>query len=382
MNDIILLLIVPIIIFTSPFFAKLLKTPTVSIEIILGIIIGYIGISGDNYLLKISAEIGFIFLMFLAGLEVKFHKIIDMDKKLIKPTFFYILIVHLISFISIYIFSLPLILMTILPLVSISIIATLTKEYGGEHNWIKMAFIIGTIAEIISIIEFSLISNVMLHGFGFDLLFHLGYLALFIISSIVLFKLVTILMWWYPDISQKLTPQIDNQEKDIRLTMLILSSICALMIFIDLELALGAFVSGMFMRAFFITQNDLIHKLEGFGFGFLVPIFFIYTGISFDASSLSNINIIIMAFSISFIMIITRIIATRVFKNTLTNIETTLLGLSHSMPLSLLIALSSVAFNSGNLDSFYYNAFILAALLEVLIATTFIKIILQFEKSK
>lgn len=381
-NELALLTAIPIIIFISPYLSKPLNIPTVSIEIILGAILGILGITNDEYLFSISAQIGFIFLMFLAGLEVEFQKVLNINKKYIKPCILYIAGIHIISVASIAIFGLPYIFITILPLVSIGVIATLTKEYGSDHEWIKLAFIIGTIAEIISIMEFSLISNVLVNGFGLTLMFHFGYLIIFIISSIILFKLISVIVWWYPNISEKLTPIIDNQEKDIRLTMFVLLGVCALMIYLDLEIALGAFISGMFIRAFFLTQNDLVHKLEGFGFGFLVPIFFIYTGISFDASSLQNPEIIKMAFLISFLMIIARVSSAFVFKNILPNKDIILFGLSHSMPLSLLIALATIAFNSDHIGTFYYNAFILASILEVILATSFIKIILQAKKQE
>jgi len=374
-----LLIAVPVIIFISPYLSKLLKTPTVSIEIVLGSFLGLVGISSDVYLFEISSQIGFIFLMFLAGLEVEFNKILDIDKKFIKPLILYIFIVHIISFLSIVTFDLPFIFMTILPLISVGIIATLTKEYGSEYEWIKVAFIVGTIAEIISIVEFSLTVNLLESGFGWDLAIHFIYLFIFIVGSIVLFKLISVLMWWYPNITQKLTPIIDNQEKDIRLTMFVLLNMSALMIYLHLEVALGAFITGMFIRAFFITQHDLVHKIEGFGFGFLVPIFFIHTGMSFDIFSLQDFGVIKIAFLITFLTIIIRLISAFVFKNILSYKDMILFSLSHSMPLSLLIALSTIAFNHESLSSFYYNAFILSALLEVLIATGLIRVVLNYK---
>ena len=379
-SNVVLLFAVPFIIFLSPYLSRLFRIPTITVEIILGAILGYTGFVGENHFFELSAEIGFIFLMFLAGLEVEFHKILGIKKNLIRPTILYITLVHIVSFLFIAIFALPLIFITILPLVSIGLIVTLSKEYGGDFEWIKLAFIVGTFAEVISIIEFSLFSNVMVSGFGVELFSQLGMLFLFIVGSFFLYKFIGLLIWWFPEAIEKITPTIDNQEKDIRFSMVVLVGTCALMIWLHLEIAFGAFIAGMFMRAFFLVQEDLVHKLEGFGFGFLVPIFFIHTGISFDLGALQDVEMIKMAFLISFSMIVTRLFASFSFRKFLSLKDIALFGFSHSMPLSLLVALISLAYSSGRLSMFYYNAFILAAIIEVLIATGFIRMILLYKK--
>ena len=51
-----------------------------------------------------------------------------------------------------------------------------------------------------------------------------------------------------------------------------------------------------------------------------------------------------------------------------------MLALSHSMPLTLLIAVATLAYNSHSITQFYYYAFILAAILEVLFVMISIRI--------
>ena len=387
-NAIPLLIAIPFIIFIAPYVAKLIKIPNVCVEIILGMVLCFVlsilDIPRYNYLLNIAAQGGFIFLMFLAGLEVKFQNILYMEKSLIRPSLLYITLIYAFSLLFIYIFSLPFIVIVLLPLISIGIIATLSKEYGSDTPWLKMAFIVGTVAEIVSIIQFSLVSQGFINGFGLDILTHLVYLIIFILGTILLFKAISVIFWWYPSIKEHLTPSNDHQEKDIRLSMIILFGLVALMLYLDLEVALGAFIAGMFIRAFFlethIKDTDLLQKLEGFGFGFLVPIFFVYTGLSFDITYLGNIDVIYLSLTIAFIMIASRVLAGFVFYKKLGLIQSLLLSVSHAMPLSLLIALLTIAFQSGNIDRYYYNAFILASLLEVIIATIGIKWLVMWLK--
>ncbi|HIP20157.1 MAG TPA: cation:proton antiporter, partial [Sulfurimonas sp.] len=55
--------------------------------------------------------------------------------------------------------------------------------------------------------------------------------------------------------------------------------------------------------------------------------------------------------------------------------DAVLMGLSHSMPLTLLIAMATLAFNANSIDKLHYYAFILAALFQVISVMIVIKII-------
>ncbi len=90
------------------------------------------------------------------------------------------------------------------------------------------------------------------------------------------------------------------------------------MIILHLELALGALISGMAIAIFFYHGKSLEEKISSIGFGFLVPIFFIHVGVSFDLNAL-NIEILKGGILISTIMIILRVLASPYLrKSTLT----------------------------------------------------------------
>lgn len=77
----------------------------------------------------------------------------------------------------------------------------------------------------------------------------------------------------------------------IRVVFLILSALVALSLVLDLDLLLGAFTAGIVWR---LLMRDAVEsdrravesKVEAVAFGFLVPVFFIYTGVTFDLSAL------------------------------------------------------------------------------------------------
>lgn len=53
---------------------------------------------------------------------------------------------------------------------------------------------------------------------------------------------------------------------------------------------LGAFLAGTAFAAVFRNRGDLDRKLTGFGYGFLIPVFFINVGISFELEGVADVG--------------------------------------------------------------------------------------------
>ncbi|PWC03983.1 cation:proton antiporter [Agromyces badenianii] len=77
----------------------------------------------------------------------------------------------------------------------------------------------------------------------------------------------------------------------VRLVIFVLLALVALSIVLDLDMLLGAFTAGVLYRLLLsgAPERDIEvveTKLEAVGYGFLVPVFFINTGVTFDLESL------------------------------------------------------------------------------------------------
>ncbi|WP_440713547.1 cation:proton antiporter [Gordonia sp. FQ] len=77
----------------------------------------------------------------------------------------------------------------------------------------------------------------------------------------------------------------------IRLVVLIIASLTALSLALGVDMLLGAFTAGVIWQALIRdaspeTQEAVESKVEGLAFGFLIPMFFITTGIDFDLHAL------------------------------------------------------------------------------------------------
>jgi len=375
-NEISIIITLSLIIFSSPLIAKAIKIPTIPIEIILGSIAVSLELISNNNIFDLVAELGFLYLMFLAGLEIDLKKVLKLPKDIIKKAFLYTLSLFVLSVLLTLYFNLAKIFIVTLPLISIGLLATLKKEYGNTP-WLQLAITVGLIGEIVSIIVLTAVSAGLEFGLSVEFYKTLIVLSLVFFSMILIYKLFHNLIWWFPQIKTKLMPTSDTQEQDIRVSMAIFFMMIALMLYLHLEVALGTFIAGVFIATFFQHNKELPHKLEHFGFGWLVPIFFIWIGTSFQLKSLLIDNLILTALIITFAMILIRFISSLLFLKDVGFRSILLLTLSHSQPLTLLIAVATLAFHNNSITEFYYYSFILAAIFQVVISMIFIRLLLR-----
>ena len=380
-DNVTLIITISLIIIFSPFFAKILKLPTTPIEIILGSVLGYVGYIHSEHLFDIVAELGFLYLMFIAGTEINLKNVLKTPAETMKKIILYLIILYSFSISFSLYFDLGKIFMVLLPLISVGLVATLSKEYG-KTPWLDISMTAGGVGEVVSIGFLTITSAGLESGLGLDLFKTLFALSMFLILMLFIFRGMQLIFWWFPEVSTLLMPKEDNQEQDIRLSMGIFFLLVGAMLYLELELAFGAFLAGIFIPTFFEHKHELPEKLASFGFGFLIPVFFIHIGSSFDLNALTMDGLIYKAVLITLAMVFMRVIASLVFVKRLGIIDSILMGLSHSMPLTLLIAMATLAFSANSIDKLHYYAFILAALIQVIGVMVTIKIINLYKIKK
>ena len=380
-DNIVLIVSISLIIIFSPFFAKLLKIPITPVEIMFGAIFGYVGFLHEEHLFDIVAELGFLYLIFIAGTEINLKNTLKTPKDLMNKVIIYIATLYAFSIaLSLYL-DLGKIFMVLLPLISVGLIATLSKEYG-KTPWLSVSMTAGAIGEIVSIGFLTLTSSALHSGLGFALAKTIFALVLFLLFMFLLFRAMELLFWWYPEVSTSLMPHQDNKEQDIRLSMGIFFLLVGAMLYLDLELAFGAFLAGIFIPTFFEHKQELPQKLASFGFGFLIPIFFIHIGSSFNLDMLFMDGLIVKALLITLAMTVMRVAASLVFIKELRLIDSILMGLSHSMPLTLLIAMATLAYNAQSIDELHYYALILASLFQAIFVMIIIRLLNNYKLKK
>jgi len=88
-EEILIIISISLIIFTSPLLSKFLKLPTIPVEIMLGAIATYFAFIVEHPIFHLVAELGFLYLMFLAGLEIDLKKLFSISPTMLKKSLLY-----------------------------------------------------------------------------------------------------------------------------------------------------------------------------------------------------------------------------------------------------------------------------------------------------
>jgi Kef-type K+ transport system membrane component KefB len=381
MGEIELIVIISVLLLIAPFVSNILKLPIAVVEIMMGSLVGTFGLLHESHLFELLSEVGFLYLMFLAGMEVNLKQFVKIDKKIFLLGGVFLSFLFLLTVVFVKIFHLSNIFIVILPMISVGLIVSVQKEVG-KSEWIEMAITVGVIGELLSIILLTVISGIFKLGMGSALYFSILKLIILITILIVGFYFIKVLFWWFPTIKHYIMPDDDKYNQDIRLSFALFFIMISIMIYLHLDVVLGAFVAGMFITSFFEHNIELEHKLAPFGFGFLITLFFIHVGSTFNLKYLVDLKMLKITFLVVALMLGIRIFASFIFIKLMNIKEILLFALSLSMPLTLLIATSTLAYQAKSIDLMHYNAFILASILEVLIAMIGIKQVLKIKIDK
>lgn len=384
-DSIVAILAVSLVLVLSPHFSRLLRLPTAPIEIILGSILaifGIISVKNENF--SLLSDVGFLYLMFLAGLEVNLKTIFKMPRVYIVQSIYFLLVMWSLAFLLGIAFNLATYLILILPLISIGILATLSKEYGKELHWIKIAFLVGTLGEVLSIVALTIFEAHSTVSSTEDFIAKIALLLIFLSTIVILYLLFKRVFWWYPEFKTILMPSsktIDGRYQDLRLAIGLFFIMIAIMMQLHLEVAFGAFIAGVFISTFFHHKKELEERMSSFGFGFLVPIFFIHVGASFDLRNIFISDVYMPTLLLLFLMFSIRLIASLTLSFITEKRQFVLIAFALSMPLTLMIAVVTIAKLHRGINEFDYYAVILASILEVIISMLVIKVLMKKKKA-
>ena len=377
LTDLKILFVVACCLLFSPYLAKFFRLPTSAMEIMLGSAIATFGFINDSANFKLLAQVGFYYLMFIAGMKVNLASFFTMQKTFLKRAVIYIILLYSLSALAVSIYDTSYIFIIVLPVMSVGLLGILLKDFGKDHEWLNISMLVATLAEVVSIVLLTIVAAFLNNNDALEVVKSLAYLFIFLALCLLSFKMLGVLFWWYPNLKTIIMPWQDKDEKDIRFCMGIFILIICAMIISGLEIALGAFIAGSFIATFFDHKKDLEHKLSGFGFGFLIPIFFIYIGSTFDIKTLLDPKVLQHTLFLFVAMLGLRLCCATVFLKKFGLKNTFLFGLSHSMPLTLLIAVATLSYNAKIIPQALYSALILTALIEAITVMSLVKFLLS-----
>ena len=300
-NEFSSLLVVLALAFFVPLLINRFKAlPVVVGEIIAGLLFAQLGLldPAESNTLTLFSNIGLAFLMFLAGLEIDIPALFqngkdkNQNQKLSLPAL--ILIIYFITLMLgaggsylITQWGMPtnIILLTLIfGATSLGVVLPVLKNQGILHTRSGQAIFLGsTVDDLFTVILLTVYILFTQHGLNLQILSFLLILILFLVIARIglqFFRLPGVVKL-FDELSQA-TVQIK-----VRGAIVILLIFVVLAESLGVELILGAFLAGMLVSLFKSPQDDsLVHKLEAFGFGLFVPIFFIVTGANLNIDAL------------------------------------------------------------------------------------------------
>ncbi|MDR2100674.1 MAG: cation:proton antiporter [Campylobacteraceae bacterium] len=365
-----------LLLIAAPFISSVTKIPIVVVEMLLGVFGAYVGLLKAFEAFDILAHLGFLYLMFLVGMEVNLKELRFGKASLLRRVVLFFGMIYALSIITTLYFNLHIVYVAIFPIFSIGILMTLVKEYGRTEVWLSLALNVGIIGELISIVVMIILNSLLKSGFNIQFFITLIILILFFGSFALFFKGAKVFFWWFPEVKTVLMPYHDNKDIDIRLSMALVFTMVALMIIIGIDEVLGAFLAGLFLAFFFKHKTDLREKLSSFGFGFFIPLFFIYVGSTLPIEAFTNPEVLKLSLFLSGAIVFIRLIGSLSaylsyfgFKNTL------LFSLGNSIPLTFLVAVATLAYNTEAITNNEYYAIIVAGLISAIALIIIIKIL-------
>ena len=383
MENLIFLAHVVLLMVISPIISRIFRIPTPVVEILLGSIAVWIGLLHvGNEVFRNLAKIGFFYLMFLAGLEIDIQRFIHYKDRFLKKAVLYFICLYGISFMLYLILGLSPVYIAAIPIVSLGMIMALINQHGREHKWLELSLIIGVIGELISIGALVIFDGAITHGLGWHFTKSILILIAVLISSYFLYRFLKILFWWYPNLKRIIMPHHDTMQQSLRFSMALFFVLIATMQWLEIDMVLGAFIAGIFISNFFAHKKELPHQLSMFGFGFLVPLFFIYVGTTLDLKLIFTSHILVHALWIVLAMVSARMISSFVAYYSYLKLRSTILfSLGDSMPLTFLVAIATIAVKNGAIGQEEYASFIVAALMEGIVIMTLIQFLMYvFER--
>ncbi|UXR70127.1 monovalent cation:proton antiporter family protein [Staphylococcus sp. IVB6246] len=352
---------------------KISFLPVVVAEILMGIIIGnsFLNLVHRDDVLNILSTLGFIFLMFLSGLEIDFNAFKkDKTKKNqeaskepshLKLAIYVFMLIMIISIILAYGFKWVgliddvLLMVIIISTISLGVVVPTLKEMNLMRTTIgQFILLVAVLADLGTMLLLTLYGAINASGGG----------TIWLIGILVVF---TILFYFLGGLF-KGAPLINKlmdgtTQIGIRAVFALIILLVALAEGVGAENILGAFLAGVVV-SLLGPEQDLVEKLDSFGYGFFIPIFFIMVGVDLDIPSLIKEPMLLIIIPILIVtFVVSKLISVMVIRRWFDMKTTIASGFLLTSTLSLVIAAAKIAESLGTISEEISGIMILSAVI-------------------
>jgi Kef-type K+ transport system membrane component KefB len=239
---------------------------------------------------QILALFGLAFLLFLAGLEIDVERLRGRPLRLAGAGFVVTMAVGLVAGLAFHLAGWvrsPLLLAVTLSATSLGLIVPVLKDAGQATSDLgQQTIAASSVADFAAVVLLTLFFSTEATGTGTKVVLFAGFLLLVVAATLALSRLNRSMR-----LEAVLTRLQDTTaEIRVRIAVLLLVAFVALAARLGLETILGAFLAGAILN--FVDRDatgshpHFRLKLEAIGYGFVVPVFFVSSGLRFDLDAL------------------------------------------------------------------------------------------------
>ncbi len=350
-----------------------LRLPAVVLEIAFGVVLGKsllcLEFSGDW--LDFLAHLGFLILMFQAGMEINFSALKKQSRRLLAIQLAVFAATLGLSLVAALWIGRGMFLGLVLSTTSLGLVVPTLKEAGITQSKLgQSALIAASLADFLTLFGITFFVLWNQHGFGWEFL---RPLPLFVGFGILL-KIIQWLSWWYPEKTRVLLMDGDAQESGVRWSLALLFLLVALSELAHLEPVLGAFLGGSMLSLLFQRKAELETKISGMGYGFLIPLFFINVGMEFDISNILSLKQLLLTLKLLGLAVGVKLLPAMLFcLGGLSVSRAFSLGVLLTSRLSLIIVAATIGLESGFISEPFKDAIVLLAVISCLLGPSAFK---------
>jgi Kef-type K+ transport system membrane component KefB len=356
--------------FISDRLAKFMAVPPVVVQIALGIMLGpaVFGWVSDTEVIGSLADLGLAFLMFLAGYEIQLARIRGGPLRRSVASWGISFAVGITIGIVIGGPTAGLVIGLALTTTALGTILPILRDSGeSDTPFGDKVLAIGAVGEFAPIVAIAFILS--------------GERPLHTLAVISLFAVIAIGGAWlarqprHPRLGRLVTATLGTSAQvGLLLCVFVVVGMFAFAEWIGLDPVLGAFAAGIVVRLFLESGDPeeaevVLARLEGLGFGFFIPIFFIVSGVRFDLDALvSDIGALVMVPVFLVLFLVVRGVPTAlVHLRVETRSDRAALALLASTALPLVVVITTVGVDAGVITSATAASLVGAGMLSVLI---------------
>lgn len=352
-------------------FARWLRIPLVIFEILLGIVVGpdLLGWAQTDQVIDTLADLGLAMLIFLAGYEIDFGAVRGDTLRRSVGAWAISLVAGLGIGLALSGGELDrgLVIGTALTSTALGTVLPILRDSGdlrGRFGSVVLAF--GSVGEFGPILAMALLLSGRRPAESLALL--AGFTA--VTAAAFLWARRPRPPWFSRVIATTLH---SSGQFAVRLVMLVLVSMLALSVVFGLDILLGAFAAGMLIRLVLggaapDSSPEVLGRIEALAFGFLVPVFFVVTGIEFDLDALlaGGRALVLLPVFLALFLIVRGLPVWALAPHDLSRTDRRALVLYASTCLPLVVAITTIGIDEKAIDSGEAAALVGAAMVSVL----------------